>query len=382
MNFIINGAESAGSLNGGATASGTGSSGISLLIESKTAPALFGIIKSGGTGKSSEIIKPGDVISADLINASIAGTGGFNGILDINGSLLRTVITEDLFNEFIAGKTFNADFNIPVKLKLESITGNTGNNGNNVNIGSTGNTEAAGGGGAADFNIVFKVLNGSSGENAANIQKTLDLYGKVFAGNIQNKIGTALKSVFSENSELNSGFSNEIQNILQNFAQNISVSVKGNFAFIHINLGGVYGLGSVILTTGRDNYNVKSSEDKEKHPYNTKKKYMFMLEINLKNIGRIKLFSYYSDKTLSVKFDQYPQPVKKLIAENLELFKEMMSEGGIRLSEVSFKNPELKRNGLASNGESSAGTARGTAINETTISGGIFSNGKIIDERI
>ena len=344
---------------------------------------LFGAIK-GDSLKSGTLVKAGDTISASLVDASVSEDGGvFTGIIDINGSLLKSVITEDLYNEFVTGKTFNGEFGIPIKLQLSSIGGKSSGGTNKASSGTetqdiSGNSVNS----SSEFNIVFKVLNESSGQNTAGIQRTLDLYGKALAENIQGKFETLLNSLGSENSQISSGLSNEIQNILQNAAQNISVSVKGNFAFIHINLGGVYGLGSVILTTGRDNYNVKSSEDKEKHPYNTKKKYMFMLEINLKNIGRIKLFSYYSDKTLSVKFDQYPQPVKKLIAENLELFKEMMSEGGIRLSEVSFKNPELKRNGLASNGESSAGTARGTAINETTISGGIFSNGKIIDERI
>ena len=348
---------------------------------------LFGAIK-GNSLKSGVLVKAGDIISAELVDASVSEGGTFTGIIDINGSLLKSVITEDLFNEFVTGKTFNGEFGIPIKLQLSSINGKSSGETNKASGGIetqdiSGNTVNS----SPEFNIVFKVLNESSGENAVNIQKTLDLYGKALAENIQGKFETLLNSLGSENSQISSGLSNEIQNILQNAAQNISVSVKGNFAFIHIDFGGSFGLSTVILTTDGSNYKVKNEDEKEsgkKNPANSKKKYLFMIELNLKNLGRLKLFSYYCDKNLSIKFDGYTEAFKKILSENLELLKDMMSADGIKLNDISFKNRELnKQNEMeGDDAQSAGGPANQASVNINDPNSYVFLNGKIIDERI
>ncbi len=348
---------------------------------------LFGAIKDNSL-KSGALVKAGDIVSAELVDASVSEGGTFTGIIDINGSLLKSVITEDLFNEFVTGKTFNGEFSIPIKLMLSSINAKS----SGVTNRSTGGAETQDISGnipnsSADFNIVFKVLNESLGENAVNIQKTLDLYGKAVVENIQGKFETLLNSLGSENSQISSGLSNEIQNIFQNAAQNISVSVKGNFAFIHIDFGVSFGLSTVILTTDGSNYKVKNEDEKEddkKNLSNSKKKYLFMIEINLKNLGKLKLFSYYYDKNLSIKFESYTGVFKKNLSENLELLKEMMSSDGIKLNDISFKNMELnKSNEMESDdAESAVGQANPASVNINDPNSYVFLNGKIIDEKI
>lgn len=348
---------------------------------------LFGAIKDNSL-KSGALVKAGDIVSAELVDASVSEGGTFTGIIDINGSLLKSVITEDLFNEFVTGKTFNGEFSIPIKLMLSSIIAKS----SGITNKSTGGAETQDISGnipnsSADFNIVFKVLNESLGENAVNIQKTLDLYGKAVVENIQGKFETLLNSLGSENSQISSGLSNEIQNIFQNAAQNISVSVKGNFAFIHIDFGVSFGLSTVILTTDGSNYKVKNEDEKEddkKNLSNSKKKYLFMIEINLKNLGKLKLFSYYYDKNLSIKFESYTGVFKKNLSENLELLKEMMSSDGIKLNDISFKNMELnKLNEMeGDDAESAGGQANPVPVNINDSNSYVFLNGKIIDERI
>ena len=349
---------------------------------------LFGAIK-GDSLKSGTLVKAGDIISASLVDASVSEDGGvFTGIIDINGSLLKSVITEDLYNEFVTGKTFNGEFGIPIKLQLSSIGGKSSGGTNKASSGTetqdiSGNSVNS----SSEFNIVFKVLNESSGQNTAGIQRTLDLYGKALAENIQGKFETLLNSLGSENSQISSGLSNEIQNILQNAAQNISVSVKGNFAFIHIDFERSFGLSTVILTTDGSNYKVKNEDEKgndKKNISNSKKKYLFMIELNLKNLGRLKLFSYYYDKNLSIKFESYNGVFKKNLSENLELLKEMMSSDGIKLNDISFKNMELnKSNEMESDdAESAVGQANPASVNINDPNSYVFLNGKIIDEKI
>ena len=387
MNFIVNG----GTFKGDYLNILKNAGNSALAASSKdVAQALFGVIKAGDTLKSGMSVKTGDVISAELIDASASVNGGFSGIIDINGSFLKSVITEDLFNEFVTGKNFNGSFSIPVRLKLDSITAGTGKSLNYSDMTSGADeTQSVSAGASSEFNIVFKVLNETSGQNAADIQRTVDLYGKTVAENIQGKFESILNSLGSENSTINSVLSGEIQNFFQNAAQNISVSIKGNFAFIHINFGGTSGLSTVILTTEDENYKVKNKEKKEgeKNANNSKKKYMFMLEINLNNLGQIKLFSYYSDKTLSVKFDTYTHTFKKFLSQNLELLKNMLFADGIKLNGIFFKSPELNTQGFTDGTDSSAdGTAESQAksahINRSDQNSYIFLNGKIIDERI
>lgn len=109
-----------------------------------------------------------------------------------------------------------------------------------------------------------------------------------------------------------------------------------------------------------------------------------MIEINLKNLGKLKLFSYYYDKNLSIKFESYTGVFKKNLSENLELLKEMMSSDGIKLNDISFKNMELnKLNEMeGDDAESAGGQANPVPVNINDSNSYVFLNGKIIDERI
>ena len=183
MNFIIG---PSGFLSG---------DNISLIIKDKITAYLF------------EAIKPGGIIEADLIAAATGAENSLSGTFSLNGKIWTAVIPEDLYNEFTLGKTFDNNFNIPVKLQLETV--NNDNNGNGAEI-------------------IFKVLTGSDSQN---IQKALDLYNKIYSDNI---IGIAVKSFFAAD--------------LNPVLQNVTASVKGNFLFVHINFGAPSGSGSIILT--------------------------------------------------------------------------------------------------------------------------------------
>ena len=287
---------------------------------------ISGIIKEKITSSLLEILKPGSIVDADLISVSSGEAGSPSGILNINGKLLTAVIPESLYDEFTLGKAFDESFGIPVKLRLESSVKNIPLN------------ENAG----AGVEIVFKVV--ADAADDLNIQKVLDLYSKAFTGGLEGDIGAAFKS-FSA-----SGLSASIQNV--------TAEAKGNFLFVHINFGTALGSGSVILTSDRGRY-IKDAPDKKKSLSGAPKKYMLMLETEFNRLGRIKLFSYYSDKFLSVKFQECPAAARELINKNLESFKEMLSKDGIILKDISFKN-----------------TATFVSGAET------FSGGKIINERV
>lgn len=289
---------------------------------------ISGIIKEKITSSLLEILKPGSIIEADLISVSSGEAGSSSGILNINGKLLTAVIPESLYDEFTLGKAFDESFGIPVKLRLESAVKNIPLN------------ESAGAG--AGVEIVFKVI-ADSADNI-NIQKALDLYSKAFTGGLEGNIAAAFKSLSA------SGLSASMQNV--------TAEVKGNFLFVHINFGTALGSGSVILTSDRGRY-IKDAPDKKKSLSGAPKKYMLMLETEFNRLGRIKLFSYYSDKFLSVKFQECPAAARELINKNLESFKEMLSKDEIILKDISFKN-----------------TATFVSGAET------FSGGKIINERV
>ena len=287
---------------------------------------ISGIIKEKITSSLLEILKPGSIIEADLISVSSGEAGSSSGILNINGKLLTAVIPESLYDEFTLGKAFDESFGIPVKLRLESAVKNIPLN------------ESAG----AGVEIVFKVI-ADSADNI-NIQKALDLYSKAFTGGLESNMAAAFKSLSA------SGLSASMQNV--------TAEVKGNFLFVHINFGTALGSGSVILTSDRGRY-IKDAPDKKKSLSGAPKKYMLMLETEFNRLGRIKLFSYYSDKFLSVKFQECPAAARELINKNLESFKEMLSKDEIILKDISFKN-----------------TATFVSGAET------FSGGKIINERV
>lgn len=328
MNFMVEQAVSAGRLSAG----NIEASDISLIIKEKITSSLL------------KILKPGNIIEADLIDVSAGGGGSLNGILSINGKLLAAVIPGELYDEFALGKAFDGNFNIPVRLRLESAV--------KSNINTVNNEGAGAGNGGVE--IVFKVVADSS--NNLNIQKALDLYNKAFSENFK---GTTFESFLTLGSNIS--------------VQSITASVKGNFLFIHINFGAALGFGSVILTSDHNSY-IKDAPDKKKRLSSSSKKYMLMFETEFNSLGHIKLFSYYSDKLLSVKFQECSDAARELINKNLESFRKMMSENGITLKEVSFNNPgskDLKDDA----GKRIFGSEAGAGVE-------MFSEGRIINERI
>jgi len=322
------------------------------LITLQIGPAGAGPLKeSGGSGGDisliiKEKITSGSIIRANLIDVSAGAESSLTGLFDIGGKLLTAAIPEDLYNEFALGKSFNGIFTLPVKLRLENILNGGG---------ETGNIE-----------IVFKVLNETP--DNLNIQKALDFYNKVFAGNIENNVGAALRSVFAADLNGMPAAAQQNAGIIQDLAQSITASVKGNFLFIHVNFGSALGSGSVILTSAYNNYYVDDAPYKKKGMNAPKKKYMFMLETELNPLGHIKLFSYYEDKSLTVKVQECSPAAKELINKNLNVFKEMLSADGITVKEMSFK--------------SSVGNVLNGGAGNFGSGGEAFSDGKIINERV
>ncbi len=284
----------------------------------KIAGDIAAAVKGEMTASLLEYINSGGIIETNLIGSGTSADA-LTGTFSLGGKLFTATIPEDLYNEFILGRTFGGGFAMPVKLQLSGV--------NN-----------AGGG----EEIVFKIINDL---NSGDILKAIDLYNKVYS----DGIGAAVKTFFA--SGINPA----------EIPQNLTVSVKGNFLFIHMNFGTASGSGSVILTSD-PSYRIKDGGGrKSANVY--RKPYMFMLETELDPLGHIKLFSYYLDKSLSVNFHNCPLKAKELINKNLDLFKEMLSLGGIALKDVAFReNP----------GEGLNGGAAQAA----------FSGGKIIDERI
>ena len=322
-------------LAGNLSAHNIAASDISLIIKEKITSSLLNILKQGS------------ITEANLIDVSAGADGSLSGILNINGKLLTAAIPQELYNEFALGKAFNNNFDMPIRLKLENAARSSIQS-------NAANESALGSGGGSGLEVIFKVV-GDSADNI-NIQKALDLYNKVFSENLESNIGSAFKSL------LTSG--------LNPLVQNVTASVKGNFLFIHINFGSSIGLGSVILTANNNYAIIKDAPDKKNTAGVLSKKYMLMLETDFNALGHIKLFSYYSGNSLSVKFQECSDGAKELINKNIGTFKEMLSEDGITLKDLSFNSvtgKDLKagkKTGIFSSG------------------GEIFSEGNIINERV
>lgn len=259
-----------------------------------------------------ELTNSGKILDVKLIDS----LDNLTGIFSFNGKLFSARIPEDLYNEFVlSSAAAGASFNMRVKLQLSKIDNNE---------------------------VTFRIVNDLNNEN---IQKAVELYGKVYSNDIAGNFKTAL----NEELNLNTG--------------NIGVSVKGNFLFIHFNFNAGLGSGAVILTTnpvyGKE---LNAQKDSKKKLNKMPAGYSFMLEINLEPLGYIKVFSYYSNKTLTVNFKDYSKIAHNAITKNLKVFKDMLSLEGIALKEVSFYNKNNNKN--------------------TGMPDGVLSDNHIINERI
>ena len=320
------------------SAAGGTSGDISVILKNKETAVLMGSVL------------PGDLIEADLI--SVEPENRLSGLFSFNGKLFNASIPESLADEFIMGSVLDAGFNIPVKLRFEGI------NKTGPDI-SPGNAAAGGGRGS----LVFKIVGGSEGLSAGDIQRALNIYDKAYSNFIESNLKSLLaafgrgESSGGEPGQPLSGFFSP---------QNMSVSVKGNFLFVPINSASGDLTASLILpaASGQDKHVRKDAPDSKKRPESSKKTYMFMLEAELVSLGRIKLFSRYSDKAVSVNFQNCSGKAKELIGKNLNLFKEMMSSEGISLREVSFGDKNGKNLNAGAGVSSVFSGAEGKIINE------------------
>ncbi len=251
-------------------------------------------------GSFLELINSGKIIDVKLIDVG----DNLSGIFSFNGKLFNAQIPEDLYNEFILSSTTGNNFSIKVKLQLSRVDNNE---------------------------VTFRIVNDLSNEN---IQKAIELYNMVYSNNIAGNFKTAL----NEELNLNAG--------------NISVSIKGNFLFIHFNFNLGLGNGTVIMTTdyGYDK-ELNDKKDNKKNLNKRAKGYSFMLEMDIKPLGYIKLFSCYFNKTLTVNFKNCSKTAHNAIIKNLSIFKDMLSSEGVALKEISFYNKDNDKNGNISNND-------------------------------
>lgn len=240
-----------------------------------------------------ELVGSGKILDVKLIDT----LDNLTGIFSFNGKLFNAQIPEDLYNEFALSSAAGANVSMKVKLQLSKIDNNE---------------------------VTFRIVNDL---NKGNIQKAVELYGKVYS----NDIADNFKTVLNEELNLNTG--------------NIGVSVKGNFLFIHFNFNSGLGSGAVILTTNRAyGKELNAQEDGKKKLNKMPAGYSFMLEINLEPLGYIKVFSYYFNRTLTVNFKDYSKIAHNAITKNMKVFKDMLSLEGIALKEVSFYNKNNNKN--------------------------------------
>ncbi len=240
-----------------------------------------------------ELVGSGKILDVKLIDT----LDNLTGIFSFNGKLFNAQIPEDLYNEFALSSAAGANVSMKVKLQLSKIDNNE---------------------------VTFRIVNDL---NKGNIQKAVELYGKVYS----NDIADNFKTVLNEELNLNTG--------------NIGVSVKGNFLFIHFNFNSGLGSGTVILTTNQAyGKELNAQEDGKKKLNKMPAGYSFMLEINLEPLGYIKVFSYYFNRTLTVNFKDYSKIAHNAITKNMKVFKDMLSLEGIALKEVSFYNKNNNKN--------------------------------------
>ncbi|MDA8053119.1 MAG: hypothetical protein M0012_03060 [Deltaproteobacteria bacterium] len=240
-----------------------------------------------------ELVGSGKILDVKLIDT----LDNLTGIFSFNGKLFNAQIPEDLYNEFALSSAAGANVSMKVKLQLSKIDNNE---------------------------VTFRIVNDL---NKGNIQKAVELYGKVYSNDIADNFKTAL----NEELNLNAG--------------NIGVSVKGNFLFIHFNFNSGLGSGAVILTTNRAyGKELNDKKDGKKKLNKMPAGYSFMLEINLEPLGYIKVFSYYFNRTLTVNFKDYSKIAHNAITKNMKVFKDMLSLEGIALKEVSFYNKNNNKN--------------------------------------
>ncbi len=233
-------------------------------------------------------IKPNDVIDVQLIDAEISDSL-FTGILSFNGKLFKAVIPQSIYEEFKMSSAANSQAaeNFTLQLTAESINGS---------------------------NVIFKIINESLDENS------LKLFNAVIK-NISNLIKENFTSFLDSNLNLNIDINN------------LTADIKNNTLILNFGLNNLSGFASVFIVSRKEENISRDSNKKNKlNSYG----YFFMVEIQIKPLGLLKLSSYYFNGNLVLNFKTYSKTAEILIKQNIHILKEELLKDNITLKDIGF----------------------------------------------
>lgn len=231
-------------------------------------------------------IKLNDIIDVQLVDAEISGSL-FTGILSFNGKLFKAVIPESIYNEFKSSAAANsqAGENFILQLNAESINGS---------------------------NVIFKIVNESLDQNNLNL----------FNAAIKNITGS-IKENFTR-------FADSSVNININ---NLTADIKNNTLILNFDLNNLGDFASVFIVSRKEeDINKDSSKKNKLNSYG----YFFMVEIQMKPLGLLKLSSYYFNGNLVLNFKTYSKTAEILIKQNINILKEELLKDNITLKDIGF----------------------------------------------
>jgi hypothetical protein len=231
-------------------------------------------------------IKLNDIIDVQLIDAEISDSL-FTGILSFNGKLFKAVIPESIYNEFKSSAAANsqAGENFTLQLSAESINGS---------------------------NVIFKIVNESLDQNNLNL----------FNAAIKNITGS-IKENFTR-------FADSSVNININ---NLTADIKNNTLILNFDLNNLGDFASVFIVSRKEeDINRDSSKKNKLNSYG----YFFMVEIQMKPLGLLKLSSYYFNGNLVLNFKTYSKTAEILIKQNINILKEELLKDNITLKDIGF----------------------------------------------
>ncbi|MHB1645756.1 MAG: hypothetical protein ACYCSW_04505 [bacterium] len=229
-----------------------------------------------------------DIIDVQLVDAEISGSL-FTGILSFNGKLFKAVIPESIYNEFKASAAANSQSgeNFTLQLSAESINGN---------------------------NVIFKIVNESLDQNNLNL----------FNAVIKNITGL-IKENFTRFADTNLNLNININNL--------TADIKNNTLILNFGLNNSGDFASVFIVSRKEEDISRNSNKKNKlNSYG----YFFMVEIQIKPLGLLKLSSYYFNGNLVLNFKTYSKTAEILIKQNINILKEELLKDNITLKDIGF----------------------------------------------
>ncbi|MHB1664228.1 MAG: hypothetical protein ACYCT7_03055 [bacterium] len=229
-----------------------------------------------------------DIIDVQLVDTEISGSL-FTGILSFNGKLFKAVIPESVYNEFKASTAANsqAGENFTLQLSAESINGT---------------------------NVIFKIVNESLDQNNLNL----------FNAVIKNITGL-IKENFTRFADSNLNLNININNL--------TADIKNNTLILNFGLNNSGDFASVFIVSRKEeNINRDSNKKNKLNSYG----YFFMVEIQIKPLGLLKLSSYYFNGNLVLNFKTYSKTAEILIKQNINILKEELLKDNITLKDIGF----------------------------------------------